>query len=344
MPSRWRRNARTGCSAKRTRSSSATTVAPVGGERLGEERRRFVASLTSARAPSSVTASKLHGCSRDERAGREVPRVEGLERMAHDHALVRRAVGRPHGRVDDVEELADRDGGRPGDVRALVVARVRDDQPVRGREQRVEQQLPVLGARIAVADVRVAEHEVVAVAGCRRGTTPSSIPSRQTTRCGTDRIGMSVQTVRWPVRKFARVGRPRSRSASSARISAGTSSVRAPRRRPRLGDDVVEDAVELGALPRVAFARRGQGVGGVGDRVGPGLDRLGRAERVERRLRAGRRARRAGRRDGSSPLSTSSSGRTPLEEPVARPRSSSTPSSTRSSPARHVFRRAARRA
>ena len=48
--------------------------------------------------------------------------------------------------------------------------------------------------------------------GCRRGNTPSSRPSRHTTRCGTDRIGTIVHIVRWPVRKFARVGRPRSRS------------------------------------------------------------------------------------------------------------------------------------
>ena len=134
-------------------------------ERLGEERRDLVA--IADERPGTVERDGVEAprLLARERTGREVPRIEGLERMAHDHALVRRAVGRPHGRVDDVEELADRDGGRPGDVRALVVARVRDDQPVRRRQQRVEQQLPVLGARIAVADVRVAEHEVVAVAG-----------------------------------------------------------------------------------------------------------------------------------------------------------------------------------
>ena len=58
-----------------------------------------------------------------------------------------------------------------------------------------------------------------------RGNSPSSSPSRQTTRCGTERIGTSVQIVRWPVRKLVRVGRPSSRAASSARTSASASVV-----------------------------------------------------------------------------------------------------------------------
>ena len=113
-----------------------------------------------------------------------------------------------------------------------------------------------------------------------RGNTPSSIPSRHTTRCGTDRIGMSVQIVRCPVRKFARVGRPCSRSASSARTSARASSVwfAAASRR-----DVAEDPVELGALPGVPAAGRRQRVDRVGDRRGPRVDRRRPAERVERR-------------------------------------------------------------
>ena len=64
--------------------------------------------------------------------------------------------------------------------------------------------------------------------GALRGNVPSSSPSRQTTRCGTERIGTSVQIVRWPVRKFARVGRPCRRSASSARISGAPSRAACP--------------------------------------------------------------------------------------------------------------------
>ena len=57
-----------------------------------------------------------------------------------------------------------------------------------------------------------------------RGKIPSSRPSRQTTRCGTDRIGSIVHMVRVPVRKLARVGRPRKVSASRADTSANPSS------------------------------------------------------------------------------------------------------------------------
>ena len=58
-----------------------------------------------------------------------------------------------------------------------------------------------------------------------RGKTPSSSPTRHTTRCGTERIGTIVQTVSVPVRKLARVGRPRRRCWSSARTSACRSRV-----------------------------------------------------------------------------------------------------------------------
>ena len=87
--------------------------------------------------------------------------------------------------------------------------------------------------------------------------------------------------VRWPVRKLARVGRPRSRSASSARNSARASVVTgaAP---TSLGDDVAEEPVELGPLPRVAVGGRGQGVGGRGDRLGPRGDRLRPGQRPDR--------------------------------------------------------------
>ena len=64
-----------------------------------------------------------------------------------------------------------------------------------------------------------------------RGKTPSSTPSRQTTRCGTERIGTIVHMVSSPVRKFARVGRPRSRPPSSERTSlspSGTVPARSP--------------------------------------------------------------------------------------------------------------------
>ncbi len=54
---------------------------------------------------------------------------------------------------------------RTGSVRALVASLVGHDQPIGGRQQRVEQELAVLGSGVSVADVRVGEHYVVAVAG-----------------------------------------------------------------------------------------------------------------------------------------------------------------------------------
>ena len=119
--------------------------------------------------------------------------------------------------------------------------------------------------------------------GALRGKAPSSSPSRQTTRCGTERIGISVQTVRWPVRKLARVGRPWSRCARWARTSAGASSGRggAGRAVGGLLHHLVEHPLQLGALPALARAGVGQGVGGGADRLAPVGQRLGFAEGVE---------------------------------------------------------------
>ena len=119
--------------------------------------------------------------------------------------------------------------------------------------------------------------------GALRGNAASSRPSRHTTRCGTERIGTSVQIVRWPVRKFARVGRPCSRSARSARTSSRVSS---RRRVGGLADDVAEDALELRALPGVALGGGGERVGGGGELLHPLADRLGGGEGVDRLLHA----------------------------------------------------------
>ena len=90
---------------------------------------------------------------------------------------------------------------------------------------------------------------------------------------------MSVQIVRLPVRKFARVGRPFRRSASSERTSGSVSNAAAAAGLP---GDVVEDALQLGALPRVALRRRRERVRCLGDCLRPLGDRLRCAEPVER--------------------------------------------------------------
>ena len=167
--------------------------------------------------------------------------------------------------------------------------------------------------------------------GVRRGNTPSSRPSRQTTRCGTERIGTSVQTVRWPVRKFARVGRPRSRSASTSRSSPrvsgvawpAASSTRSSSRRcssPRCQPSSGAVAVSASAAFASAVAHA---------LIGFGAARAATAAESRSSSSAKRPAR------SIAPLSTSSSGSTP-----ANSRWSSsvivTPSSRRSRPARQV--------
>ncbi len=149
--------------------------------------------------------------------------------------------------------------------------------------------------------------------GALRGKTPSSRPSRQTTRCGTERIGTSVQIVRWPVRKFARVGRPWRRSASSARISGSASGV-ASTAPPAVASSTTSSRMPLRA--RRAARRRARRVAvsasaAVGDRGRPRVDRLrrARARRAPRCSRSTSSAKRPAR--SIAPLSTSSSGSTP---------------------------------
>ena len=173
----------------------------------------------------------------------------------------------------------------------------------------------------------------------RRGNSPSSSPRMHTTRCGTERIGTSVHTVRWPVRKFARVGRPRSRSASSTRTSA-SSSVAAlePVSSAGLPVDVAEQSLELAPLPGVPVAGGGERVGGV--RRSPRSSRGSALARESASAAARVRSMNSANRPARSiaPLSTSSSGSTP---PTSRRSSSviATPTSIRSRPLRHVFGR-----
>ena len=114
----------------------------------------------AARAPASAAASKENG-----RRGLEVLRVEGLQRVVAQRALL--AAG--HGGVEGVEQLAERYGGRPRLARRLVGAGVGDDEVLGRRDDRVEHQLAVLAARVALAGERAAGEHVVAVdrAGAR---------------------------------------------------------------------------------------------------------------------------------------------------------------------------------
>jgi hypothetical protein len=65
--------------------------------------------------------------------------------------------------VDHVEEFPDGDSRWPRQVRPLVMSGVRDDQALARSEKRVEEQLAVFAADVAVADSRILEREVVTV-------------------------------------------------------------------------------------------------------------------------------------------------------------------------------------
>ena len=80
-----------------------------GGSGLARNGRGATRSSSIARAPSSVTRLKLQGGVAAELAGREVARVEGLQRVADEHLRARVALDRA---VDRVEQLAHRHGGR----------------------------------------------------------------------------------------------------------------------------------------------------------------------------------------------------------------------------------------
>ncbi len=133
-----------------------------------------------------------------------------------------------------------------------------------------------------------------------------------TTRCGTERIGTSVHTVRCPVRKLARVGRPRSRSAKSALRSPSSSlsgvsvsGVWAPESMSsrmrwssaRCHESRSRVAVSASAAAPIAAAQS--------------RDRLGGPQLVRRPGARGRRTRPSGPARSIAPLSTSSSGSTP---------------------------------
>ena len=120
--------------------------------------------VAAARTARKAPGSKLKPTGAPNSARLEVPRVEGLQRVLDDHVLPDRpAVGGPGGEVEHLEQLSDRHGRRDLGVRARVQAREDHDQPVLGRHDRIEQQLSVLAAGIAVSDPRVGLGDVVAV-------------------------------------------------------------------------------------------------------------------------------------------------------------------------------------
>ena len=151
----------------------------LGRQRPGEERRR--AELASRQRPRTVERDAIEAPRPlgHQRACVEVAQVERLQRVLDDHPLPgRRHVREPRGAIDDVEQLAERDGRRSPQVRPLIAGRVRDHQVVGRGQHRVEQQLTILAAGVAITDVRIERgagrrRRAPSAAGRRRRRVPS---------------------------------------------------------------------------------------------------------------------------------------------------------------------------
>ena len=94
IPRRWRRSARAGCSTNETSCSSSTSSSPAAaaapaGTARGARAAPMNASARRAPAGRSSTGGRARAGS-----GREVARVERLQRMADDDLLARRALAR----------------------------------------------------------------------------------------------------------------------------------------------------------------------------------------------------------------------------------------------------------
>ena len=123
----------------------------------------------------------------------------------------------------------------------------------RGGEQRVEQQLPVLGPRVALADVRVVEQQVVAVAR-RLAREHAVVEAEQADDAVRHRPHRDERADRQAAGPEVRARRAALEAVGEQRLDLAERQLR--RRPARLAGDVVEDALELRALPRVALRRR----------------------------------------------------------------------------------------
>ena len=160
-------------------------------------RRSGAASAPPGRRPGA-SASKLHGSPATRAPGTKFRGSKGWSGCDTTTASAGAPFAGAHGVIDHVEQLAHGYGRRTRQVGALVAARVGDHRWSRAASR----------ASRRVGDPRCARHgrrragsRAVRSSPSRsmwRGKLPSSSPSRHTTRCGTERIGTSVQTVRWP--------------------------------------------------------------------------------------------------------------------------------------------------
>ena len=220
----------------------------------------------------------------------EVAGVEGLQRVLGDHVV----PGAGAGPVDGVQQLTQRHGRGSRLAAVLVGAGVGDHQGLPRRDHRVEQQLAVLAARVALAGERVAGQHVVAVGD------------------GAAREDAVVETDQadHPVRHRPHRHQRGDGQVAGAEVGPGGSRLgallqqRADVGQPQLGGPpgrgvthAVDLALELRHLPLLRHRRRGQVEDAVPELGQPRLQGGGAAQRVDADARAGRPAPPAGPRD-----------------------------------------------
>ena len=203
--------------ARAATSAQAGGAAPARGARPGRR--------------SSAARSKENGRSRRASRLRRSNACSGWRRSAW-------SLAPGGGGVEGVEQLPEGYGGRPRLARRLVGAGVGDHEVLGRGDDRVEHQLAVLAAHVALAGERAAGEHVVAVdrAGPREDAVVETEQADHAVRAPSA-SAPACATVSVPVRKLARVGRPASRSRISARTSGSRSSSAgsAARRRPSAG-------------------------------------------------------------------------------------------------------------
>ena len=169
--------------------------------------------------------------------------------------------------VEGVEQLGQRHRGRSVLAGVFVGAGVGDHQLLGGRADGVEQQLPVLGADVALAGHRVAGQHVVAVDDAEPREHPVVEPDQ----------------AHHPVRHRPHRHHRAHRQRAGAEVGAGRASgqvafqqradVGQPHRRVRpwagAAQHVGELALQLAGLPRVVVVDLGQQLDAVLERVEP---------------------------------------------------------------------------
>ena len=239
------------------------------------------------------------------------------------------------GVVEGVEQLAEGYGGRPQLAGRLVGAGVGDHQLLARRHDRVEHQLPVLAAQVALAGQRRAREHVVAVdrGGAREDAVVEPEQADDAVRHRAHRhhradgqragaeVGPGGPTGEALGHQRAHVGQPQLELGPVSRGVVGQPG---------------ELTVHLAGLPLVAARDRGERVDALAQRVQPVADRVAAGEPVGDVLQPVDQLREPAGEVDAGRLPTSSSGSV-----VPNQRSASsdiaTPASTRSRPKRQVF-------